>query len=270
MNNSTGTPSCNDLNLFAEERRNRILELLASESRVLVGDLSMRFGVSPATLRNDLRDLDAAGLLRRTHGGAVVREAVAVEQPADTAFAEHQEAKIAIGARAAQLVRDGETIFCDSGSTTFEFVRALASRRGITLITNDYAIASEAERLLPDCSINLLGGSVRNGFHYTTGSSAIDALMRFSAPLAFLAASAFSFERGFTVHTTDLSNFKRRMIERSERCVMLMDSSKIGTFTTVTFAELSDVSELVTDGRISSSDRLRFESCGESPIITIA
>ena len=75
-----------DKNLFAEERRKRIVDTVSKESRVLVSDLSERFGVSQATLRNDLRNLEAANLLKRTHGGAVSLEVVAREKPADAAI----------------------------------------------------------------------------------------------------------------------------------------------------------------------------------------
>lgn len=260
-----------DHNLFAEERRRRILEMLAAENRVLVNDLSERFGVSSATLRNDLRDLEAAGLLRRTHGGAVALETVAVEHTADAALTEHRDAKAAIGAKAAGLVHDGDTIVIDSGSSTFEMVHALKMRHRLTIITNDFSIAAEIERLLPpDNETIMLGGEVRRGFHYTMGSHTIASIEKLSAPVAFMATNAFSFERGFSVHTTDLAIYKEKLIERSEKQVMLIDSSKFGTFTMVSFAELGDVSTIITDKGIDPRVRERIETTPGAPGLVVA
>ncbi len=263
--------SSTDRNLFAEERRQRILDELNQSGRILVNDLSDRFGVSSATLRNDLRDLEAAGLLQRTHGGAVPapRDSIMAEHSAEAALSENQPAKVAIGRRAAELVHDGDTLFCDSGSTTIELVRACAGKRGLTIITNDYCIAAEAEHLIPDVTITLLGGNVRDGFHYTMGSMTVQMLSKLSAPTAFLAASAFSSERGFTVHTLDLASFKHMMLKRSERHVVLMDSSKFDHFTTATYADLSDMDMLITDAGISEGDRQLIERHPNGPQLVI-
>lgn len=264
------TEHVQEYGLFAEERHQRILELLADDSRVLVNELSDRFGVSAATLRNDLRELEQKGKLRRTHGGAVALEPNVTERPAGDALIEQHGAKQAIGRAAAALVHDGDTLICDSGSTTLEFIRALGKKRGLTIITNDFMISTEAERTIPQSNIFFLGGTVRMGFHYTMGSTTVNALAHLSAPTAFLATSAFSFERGFTTHMPDLALFKRTLIEHSERRIMLMDSSKIGTFTTVNFAELSDVSTLIVDDGISEADRKRIEEAEDAPNLLIA
>lgn len=256
--------------LFAEERQQRILAILSERSRVLVNELSEYFGVSTATLRNDLRELEQEGKLRRTHGGAVAIESRIPEQLAEAAISEHHNAKQAIGKAAAELVHDDDVLFCDSGSTTLEFIRALAGRRNLTIITNDFLIASESERVITQSNIIFLGGSVRTGFHYTVGSATIDTLSCLSAPTAFLATSAFSFERGFSIHTLDLALFKQMLIDRSEQHIMLLDSSKIGAFTTVNFAQLSDISTLIVDDFISEKDRIRLEDTEDGPNIIIA
>ena len=241
--------------LFAEERRRKILDAVSRDSHVLVNELSEQFGVSTATLRSDLRALEAENLLKRTHGGAVAVDAIAVEHSADQALLERTSAKQLIGRAAAELVHDGDTLFCDSGSTTVDLVRALTGRNYLTVITNDYTVAAEAERNLPNSSIVLLGGVLRNGFHYTMGAATVDSVSRLSASLAFIATSAFSFERGFSVHTLDLAAFKRKIIERADRSVVLMDSSKFDTFAMASYAELDDISALVTDSGISEKNR---------------
>lgn len=256
-----------DRNLFAEERRRRILDMLSSDSRVLVNDLSERFGVSAATLRNDLRDLEGAGLLRRTHGGAVSIETKAVELSADIAQTENSNAKSAIGRAAAARVEEGDVLFCDSGSTTVEMIRALPALQDLTIISNDATIVFEVEKHLPSCRIIQLGGIVRNGFHYTMGAATVEQASRLSATKAFVASSAFSFDRGFSTHTVDLSLFKRKLIERSHEAYVLMDSSKFGTFATSTFATLGNIDALITDNGIDNKTRALIDESGTELIV---
>ena len=187
-------------------------------------------------------------------------EELARERPADAALNENKGAKEAIGRTAAGLVSKGDTLFCDSGSTTLELVRALPPLEGITLITNDIKIALEAESRLTQPNIILLGGRIRNGFHYAMDAGTIASAATLCAPLAFIAASAFSFELGFTVHTGELAMFKRQILERSERAVALLDASKLGAYTTASFATPGDFDALIVDAGISKKARTDFET----------
>lgn len=262
--------SARDRNLFAEERRRRIVDMLSRESRVLVSDLSKHFGVSTATLRNDLRDLEAAGLLRRTHGGAMALETPVIEHAADVAQSEHNGAKTAIGHVAASLVEPGDVIFLDSGSTTLELIRAIDETPGLTFITNDATHVLAIESRLSGCNIVQLGGTVRNGFHYTIGAATVDQARRLSATKAFIATNAFSIERGFSTHSIELTAYKRTMIERSRQTIVLMDSSKFGTFAASTFAALDDIDTLVTDSGIPDATRARIEGIEDGPDLITA
>ncbi len=256
--------------LFAEERREYILQLLDKNSRVLVSDLTKQLGVSPTTLRYDLRVLEEKGLLRRTHGGAVSLDSSIGEAPADTARGIDASAKEEIAKRAVEFVHSGDVIFCDSGSTTTEFVRQITGISKLTIITNDLTIASLAESRHPDWSIITLGGVLRSGFHYSTGAMTITQAESFNANTAFLATSAFSFKKGFSTHSTDIAEYKRKLIENSERTIMLMDASKIDKVAMVSFAHLDDITTLVTDSSIEDSDRERFLSSDDAPNLVIA
>lgn len=121
-----------------------------------------------------------------------------------------------------------------------------------------------------DWSIITLGGVLRNGFHYNTGVMTISQAESFNANTAFLATSAFSFKKGFSTHSADVVEFKRKLIENSERTIMLMDSSKIDKVAMVSFAHLDDITTLVTDSGIEDSDRERFLSSDDAPGLVIA
>ena len=110
---------------MAEERRMQILQILRSEGRAKVNDLVRRFNTSAVTIRSDLNELDQRGLVQRSHGGAVIQDTVFRESPVHERIKSQSKEKQRIGAMAATLVREGETIILDSGTTALEVARHL-------------------------------------------------------------------------------------------------------------------------------------------------
>src|SRR5919112_1358459 len=125
------------------ERQAKILELIEEHGKVEVGDLSRSLGASEVTIRKDLKELHARGLLRRAHGGAVRAETVSADPSLQIKAGLHAEEKRRIGAAAAALVADGESIILDSGTTTQQVARHLKDRRGLKVITNALNVAAE-------------------------------------------------------------------------------------------------------------------------------
>ncbi len=246
--------------LFAEERRRIILEMLARDQHVLVRDLTKKFNVSAATLRSDLRDLENEGLLKRTHGGAVSRESLTTDYPTEIAALETAHLKAAIGAEGAKLVKPGDAIFVDSGSTTLEFMRALAGKSAVNVITHDLSVAIMAESVLSQGTVTVTGGIIRNGFHHLEGSTVIEQIESCAARICFLAATACSSEYGLTAGHSEGANIKRAYMRRSEQKVLLVDSSKIGHFAPSRFAAIEDMDVVITDSDISDDDRAYVEA----------
>ncbi|MBY4797066.1 DeoR/GlpR family DNA-binding transcription regulator [Collinsella sp. AGMB00827] len=256
--------------LFAEERRQKIITLLTTDSHVRTADLTELFGVSPATLRSDLRILESRGLLKRTHGGAIPLNSPTVEVPLEHSAHTNSKKKIAICAEAAKLVSPGQSLFCDSGSTVVELINALEGVAGLTIITHDLSVASTAETKLPHCSIIMLGGMLRQGFHYTSSSLTVEQAELYAARSCFLGATAFSFEYELTADNYEGASIKRAFMRRSERSIMLLDSSKIDHFAPVSFANLEDIDVLITDDGISDIARTRIEAMPHGPKLIIA
>ena len=111
--------------MMAEERRMQILHILRSEGRAKVNELVRRFNTSAVTIRSDLNELDQRGLVQRSHGGAVIQDTVSRESPVHERIKSQSKEKQRIGAMAATLIREGETIILDSGTTTLEVARHL-------------------------------------------------------------------------------------------------------------------------------------------------
>ena len=150
----------------SEERRVAILSMLERDAFVQVGQLAEAFGVSRVTARADLDALERDGKLRRTHGGATSLSRTLTVSVQDKRVNVNVEAKRAIARRAAVLVADGDSILVDSGTTSLEFVRALAGRASVTVVTDDFTVADFVDRSMPALDVIMLGGTLRKGHRY--------------------------------------------------------------------------------------------------------
>jgi DeoR family fructose operon transcriptional repressor len=240
--------------LFAEERKSQIVALVESRTKVLVPELVDYFKVSPATIRNDLRDLELQGLIKRTHGGAIPSSYLKAGYELDTERkgVEHLQQKQAIAASAIHLVEEGDIIAVDTGTTTYELAKLLKNFKNITIVSNDIDIA----RYLEECdgiNVMLIGGTLRKKFHCTVGPFAAKMLSELNVDKVFLATNGFSMEKGCTTPDTNQAEIKKIMLQIATKVIVLCDSSKIGINSFVNFAPLSEIDVFVTDHKISES-----------------
>ncbi|HEY8610404.1 MAG TPA: DeoR/GlpR family DNA-binding transcription regulator [Roseomonas sp.] len=228
-----------------EARHAAILQALNTDPTVRISTLAARFGVSGETVRRDIEELSAKGAVRRTYGGASVTHAGI--QPgfrAREAMAGAERARI--GILAASLIEPGSVLMVDAGSTTARFAQALASRGvAATLITNSLPVVSAAGEAEP------LRVLVAPGEFYATeralyGAETDAFLRRFSADIALIGASGLTVE-GPTDAESRAAWVKRAMLDRTPRRMLLLDSGKFGLGYLERVAELSALTDLVTD-----------------------
>ena len=244
--------------LFAEERKNKILQMLTENNKLLVPDLCEYFQVSPATIRNDLRELENCGLLKRTHGGALSNQKTGFELNSHQKEVSQLSEKKSIAKFAVDLVDDGDTIAIDTGTTTLEFAKALISKKNITIVTNDIQIAWHLEQV-GHANIILIGGMVRKNFHCTVGPAAVHLLNEFSVDKAFMATNGISLEKGLTTPDMHQAEIKKAMIGIASEVIVLCDSSKFGNNAFVQVAPISVIGQIVTDHNIDSRDLKAFQ-----------
>ena len=213
---------------FAEERRAAIMDMLERTSSVQVADIAETFGVSSVTARADLDALASAGKLRRTHGGAVSLHKRLTVSVQDQRINVNVEAKQAIARTAIGLVRDGDTVFVDSGTTALEFVRMLDVRSSVTVITADITIADFIDESLPGVTAIMLGGELRQGHRYLLRATHHGGPRRASTP------TSRSSPRGLRRRPRFMTDFppnwqrsRRRPMGVASRSVALMDASKL-------------------------------------------
>ncbi len=232
--------------VFVEERKQAILDYVKSRKKASVNELCEKFEVSSATIRNDLRDLEQNKLLVRTHGGAIIQGQARFEPDAADKSVQHAEAKKRIAMAALKRIEDGDTLILDTGSTTYELALLLAARKNITVLTNDLAIASSLEDH-PSAVVHVIGGFLRKGFHCTVGSMAEGMLRSLTVDKAFMAANAFSIERGASTPDLQQAELKRLMISIATKVFFLVDFSKLGRNSFAGFATSGVIDCFITD-----------------------
>jgi len=234
--------------IFAEVRRQKIVELVDREGKATVEQICALFSVSPATARSDLRELDSAAALKRTHGGAISNRKVGHELATLDKEDRNLNCKKAIARRARALIEPGDIIALDSGTTVYEFAKLLGGIENLTVVTNDLKTALWLEDNT-QVKIVLAGGIVRRQFHCTTGQYAVSCIKDLHADKLFLAANGVDLKRGVSTHNMAMAAIKQAYIGMADKVVLLADSSKLGTSAFVSFAPLKDIRTLITDSR---------------------
>lgn len=245
-------------------RRQEISTLVRERGSVQVTDLSERYGVSMQTIRKDLHFLAKKGVAERSYGGAISADAVNVvaEPPLETKRAANPDAKARIGAMAAALVRPGDSVVLDSGTTTLQIAHHLPDDEEITVLTNDLDILCALARK-EHINVVMLGGALRRRNRAFYGAQTESALSDLHVDKLFLGVDGFDFERGITTHYEPEAMLNRKMAKAAQQVIAVTDRSKFGKVCLHRILNVEEIDDLVTDATEedavqSAADRLGF------------
>ena len=248
------------------ERYNRIIENLNRTGLVKVSQLSEELGATTVTIRHDLDVLEQGGLLVRIQGGAVLPEF----RSQFSAFAQgkqtDQEEKLRIAAAAAALVKDGDTLFINAGSTAYYFAGQLKHLKNISIVTNSLYVA-EGMSDMPSCRVILLGGNINTRLAFTSGDDTIGQLNRYRADHAFLSVDGICPDGRITTQHSDEATVYRLMMERSGSTVVIADYTKIGKEGFTYISDAKQMNTLVTDSRADPCVIGRLQDAGIQVIL---
>jgi DeoR family transcriptional regulator of aga operon len=250
------------------ERMGEILDRVVENGSVDVVSLADEFGVSAATVRRDLQALHSQGLLRRTHGGALPRPA-GLELPIQYKSTRQHREKRAIGIAAARLVRDGDVVGMTGGTTATEVARALADRRGLTIVTNALNIAAELVAR-PHVRLVVVGGNARHASYELVGPAAESMIAQYHLDVAFIGTDGFTVAEGCTTHDEMEAHTDLALIGQAARTVVIADSTKIGRVTFARICGTDVIDTLVTDSGIDAGVRSATEAADVEVIIADA
>ncbi len=221
----------------SEERRSKIIELLEQKGSVLVEDLAALFEVSQVTIRKDLSELEARGLLHRTHGGATYTHKSLFNPSFREKIHLQQAEKQAIAKAALELIEEGDTL---------ALVRLMKRAfRSLYIITNSVPIASELSETRWE--LLLTGGLVRHHSMALIGPAAVRTLEVYHADKAFMCATGVSLQTGYTTPNPYEAQTKQAMLRAADTRYALVDSSKLGRATLASFAALDEIDLLISD-----------------------
>ncbi|MGQ3410879.1 HTH-type transcriptional regulator GlpR [Natrinema sp. LN54] len=231
--------------MLPEQRKRKIVELVSDRDGCSVDALADELGVSKATIRRDLDELEDERLIERSHGGAVPVTAVGREQTYGQKEVQNLEAKAAIGSRAVTEIHDGQVVFFDSGTTTMQVAMQVPTDISFIPVTNSPLLALELGKEATD--VKLTGGTLRHRTRALVGPSAEAFMERTNFDLLFLGTNALSDDGSLTTPNEDEARMKQLMVESAERVVLVADETKFGERSFAQFATLEAVDVLVTD-----------------------
>ena len=245
---------------FAPERRARLKQIVRSRHAVRVEDLRAELGVSTATIRRDLDELEESGELRRVHGGAISVDVHPIEARFESKAAKHSAEKQRIAARASELVDPGSTVYLDAGSTCLELAKLLVGRTDITVVTNSLPaiveLAGQGPRLV------VIGGELRPLSQAIVGPLSTPLLDELYVDRAFMGTFSLSLDAGLTTTDPAEAFTKERALTRAREVVLLVDSSKLGTRSFAHAGRIDQLDVIITDAELDETTATTFANAG--------
>jgi len=243
----------------ATERQARLVALLKEHGYCSVSELSQKLEVSTMTIRRDLHQLAEKQIVQVTHGGARLSQIRRVEPDFNIRARENLPAKQAIGTYAASLIKPGDVIGIDGGSTVIEVVRNLPDIP-LTIVTYSLAAANEVANN-PRYHLFLLGGMLHHDTCSFSGPQVLSALRDLRITKLFLATGGLQIPDGLSSTYLFDAEIKQAMIRSSSQVILCVDSSKMGQVALAHFATLDEIDLLITDTGIAARDKEALERC---------
>lgn len=249
--------------MLAHKRKELIKEMVDKYRIVRVSDLSARFQISDVTIRRDLKELEEAGLLKRTHGGAIKISNTAIDPSLVDLETVHVKEKLQIARKAYTQIRDNDAIIIDASSTVAYLPSLLKNgdKKNITLVTNSFRAVMELIDS-PNVEVIHIGGQIRRKLQSSIGPIAEAALRSLKVDKAFLGCNGVDFRSGYTTTNLYEGQIKRMMMQSANETYMLADSSKFHQSFISVVAPISDVDHLITDSSLDQESRLQAEELG--------
>jgi DeoR/GlpR family transcriptional regulator of sugar metabolism len=230
--------------LLTVHRKQQILSLLKRDGQVIAKDVSQSMGVSEDTIRRDLRELAQDGLLQRVHGGALP------VSPAVADFAGREllapEGKIAIGRAAASMIRAGQVVIIDGGTTAKQVARHLPKNLEATIVTHSPTIALELIQH-PNIEVILIGGRLFKHSIVAVGAAAIDAISKIHADVYFMGVTGIHPKTGLTTGDFEEAAVKRALSHAAGETIVLASSEKLNAASPYAVVPLAEISGIITE-----------------------
>jgi DeoR/GlpR family transcriptional regulator of sugar metabolism len=230
--------------MLTTHRKQQILAILKRHGQVVAKDVAESMEVSEDTIRRDLREMAQEGLLQRVHGGALPAS------PALADFAGRElltaEGKIAIGRAGAGMIREGQVVILDGGTTAREVARHIPLDLKVTVVTHSPTIAVELVRH-PEVEVILIGGKMYKHSVVAVGAAAIEAIGKIRADTYFMGVTGVNAKTGLTTGDFEEAAVKRALSQAAAETFVLASAEKLGAASPYAVVPLEDVSGLIVE-----------------------
>lgn len=243
----------------SKERQEQILKIIDQKSQVSINELIELFSVNSMTVRRDLELLEGKGLLKRHHGGASSNLGRSYEPPFLVRSEKNKIEKELIGKAAAGLIKDGDSVAIDVGTTALEVARNIKGKTNLTIVTLSLVVVQEIIAL-PNIRIFVLGGMVNKSEPSLTGELALSAIDHFFVDKFFLGVGGVDFSYGLSEYNFEDAQLKKVLIRNAKEVILVADSSKFNRTAFAYVAPLKVVHRIVTDASLDPATMKKIEN----------
>ncbi|MBN1499565.1 MAG: DeoR/GlpR transcriptional regulator [Spirochaetes bacterium] len=240
--------------MFIEERQNHIYDILKKHQRIEVTQLTEMLNISADTIRRDLKAMEKSGILKRTHGGAMLLSKTGFFADYEIRANTNHCIKEKIAEKALEFINENDTIFLQSSTTVALLASKLKLFRHLAIFTNSVIIAAQILSYSKTISVNIIGGAVSNTTKGIAGPSAVRQLDDISVDKVFLGACSISSQWGLSTPLDEEIDFNRKLIDTGQEIFILADSNKLETKSTFRISGLKPNFKIITD-EIPVSDK---------------
>ncbi|MDF1493157.1 DeoR/GlpR family DNA-binding transcription regulator [Caproiciproducens sp. CPB-2] len=237
--------------MFEEERRISILNKINIDHRITTDELAEKYSVSQSTIRRDLASLEKSGLLKRTHGGAILAEPLSHEYDYNAKRDINRQQKFSIAKHAASLVKNGSTIALGTSTLTHLMAQELTAS-GLTIVTNSIDVVNVLVQR-PDYNLVILGGNYIHSARTIEGMMAIDQIQQIHFDQAFLGANGIDYNFGLSTTSAIEANSKKAFCQNSKQIFFLCDHPKFGRISSYKIIDMDKASCIITDREVDAS-----------------
>ncbi len=236
-------------NMFPLERQKKIIDLLTIKKVLKISELTDKLNVSVDTLRRDLNLLTKQGKIEKIYGGVKIVESKFGESAIDERMISHLEEKESIARTCSEWINDGDCIFIDSGSTTYQIAKYIKNKKNLTVVTNSIPVITEL--MNTDVELIIIGGKIRKNeqsvvtFDYLFNFNELNILK------AFICTSGITLERGISDYNVEEALTRKKIIERSKEIYVAADSTKFGKDVTIAIAPIEQINYIITDENVN-------------------
>lgn len=246
---------------LSHQRKIEILTAVESRETVSTVDLAQQFDVSIATITRDLQDLEDKGLILRVHGGATAIRGGGYELPFITRENRNLEEKRRIAAAAFDMIREGDRILLDVGTTVFELAELLKTKTKITVIVTSLPLV-QTLATQPGIELILIGGKYRHSEFSLVGFLAEMSLRNFYLDKAFIGAAGVDTEGGLTEYSYEQAGTKKVMVEQAKQRIVLADHTKFGKIQLASVCPLTNIETIITDSGLDPRTAEKYRELG--------